>query len=194
MLKTAALNIGDQQPSHPVTSAKTGRIRRTCQHTCDEIRTCRVPLVNAATRQPHSSPTAHKPRKHMHQKKADTSNSCTEFKQTVKQQPSKALAQQQKKLPKLLFCKSLRHNKHTQKTGKAHSLQLAASDRLSGTLPVLLLLCNPETCHRNGLKWNLLWKLAIGDSRTAAPAHFLIREPGERPGTGSGKVPQSEES
>ncbi|MFM7866312.1 MAG: hypothetical protein ACKPHU_19045, partial [Planctomycetaceae bacterium] len=76
----------------------------------------------------------------------------------MKQQPSKALAQQQKKLPKLLFCKSLRHNKHTQKTGKAHSLQLDAPDRLSGTLPLLLLLCNPETCHRNGLKWNLLWK------------------------------------
>jgi len=149
-----------------------------------------------STQRPAPPPFANgtQARKHMHQKKAGISSSCTEFKQTGRLPSSKVLAQQQKKLPKLLLEKSLRHKKYTQKTGKAHSLQLEPPDRLSGTLPFLLLFCNPETCHRNGLKWNLLWKLAIGDSRTAAPAHFLNREPGERPGTGSGKIPQSEES
>ncbi|HAV33153.1 MAG TPA: hypothetical protein DCX79_14190 [Planctomycetaceae bacterium] len=112
---------------------------------------------------------------------------------TAYEHPETELPQQQKKLRKLFLSNILRRRKSTKKTQRAHSLQSGPADRFGGIRPYGWLLFSPQPNCRSGVNSNLLWKFAIGNSRTAAPAHFLINVHRGHPRTLQ-EVPQSEES
>lgn len=81
----------------------------------------------------------------MHQKKAHTKRSCTDFKQAENERLPAARSQQQKKLPKHLLSMILKHISQHQKTGKAHALHSAPPVRFSGTVLFDLPLCSWES-------------------------------------------------